>query len=226
MKIFNTAVYGLEDALRASGYPKRIEFETEEDFKTALERGKKLGNVPIGSGHDCFLKGIIVQADIQYTQYWSMQYQRYHFADIVSSSSKMFRLTKMDPAKCCNKYTLPSSTDQLKKLIDAHERFDSHEPVDGVSSFGSVGKVVALTDGRTEYFVTKGDLFNMVLSNCPMGLELTMRIVTNYTQLKTMYMQRHNTDAVKLPDDWGIFCKFIISLPYFKELCFGNKKTD
>lgn len=228
MKIFNVEMMGLDSALRASGYPKRTEFHLAEEEGKALERGMKLGKVPVGSGHDCFLKGVVVQFDVQYTQYWSMQFQRYHFADIVSSSSKMFKLTKMKVNECCNRYTVPTAKMLLQTLIDMHEHFDELTPEEGWenpdarSSFGSIGRMVAFKDSGHYYVVTKGDLFNMIISNCPMGLELTMRVVTNYQQLKTMWMQRHNTDAIKLPDDWGVFCAWIETLPYFKEMCLGG----
>jgi hypothetical protein len=231
MKIFNVNVYGLEEAIRASGYPKRTEFFTVEDKDKSFQRAVKLGNVSPGSGHDAFLKGIIVQFDVQYTAYWGLQFSRYHFADIVSSSSKMFKLTKMNVNECCNRYTVPTAKVLLQTLIDMHEHFDELTSEEGWedpqarSSFGSVGRMVAFKDSGHYYVVTKGDLFNMIISNCPMGLELTMRVSTNYMQLKTMWKQRHNTDAIKLPDDWGVFVRWIETLPYFKEMCLGGEKV-
>jgi hypothetical protein len=50
--------------------------------------------------------------------------------------------------------------------------------------------------------------------SCPMGLELTARITTNYLQLKTIYAQRHNHKLT----EWKDFCRFIESLPFAKEL--------
>ena len=54
-----------------------------------------------------------------------------------------------------------------------------------------------------------------ILSNLPMGYEMTMRISTNYLQLKTIYFQRRNH---KLKEDWGTLCAWIEELPLFKEL--------
>ena len=53
-----------------------------------------------------------------------------------------------------------------------------------------------------------------LLSTCPQGIELFMRVSTNYLQLKTVFAQRHNH---RLIEDWGAFCNFIKSLPYAKE---------
>lgn len=54
---------------------------------------------------------------------------------------------------------------------------------------------------------------------CPMGLELTARVTTNYLQLKTIYQQRKNH---KLPE-WLQFCDFIKALPFSKEFIIGKE---
>lgn len=50
--------------------------------------------------------------------------------------------------------------------------------------------------------------------SCPMGVELTARVTTNYLQLKTIKSQRKN----HLLQEWHHFIDFIDSLPYAKEL--------
>ena len=54
---------------------------------------------------------------------------------------------------------------------------------------------------------------------CPMGLELTARVTTNFLQLKTIYNQRKNH---KLPE-WLQFCEFIKSLPFAEEFIIGKE---
>ena len=56
--------------------------------------------------------------------------------------------------------------------------------------------------------------------SCPMGLELTARITTNYLQLKTIKMQRKNH---RLPE-WLQFCEFIKTLPFAEEFIIGKEK--
>ena len=53
-----------------------------------------------------------------------------------------------------------------------------------------------------------------VLYSVPSGFKLTARLTTNYRQLKTIYYQRRNH---RLPE-WRTFCKWIETLPYFKEV--------
>lgn len=198
LKIFNTKIYGLEESIVASGYPMLAgeidEWEDEIDLlEKDLNRAKRLGTVPTGTGHDNFLKGIVVQFDITYPNYWTPQFQRYHFADIISSTSKMHRLTKMDLKKSCNEYVDDAVIENLQRWIDIYNDFPEDE---------------------TRY--TKHEVFMRIISNCPMGFEQTMRVTTSYLQLKTIYLQRRHH---KLKEDWGAFCDWCLTLPHFKEFC-------
>lgn len=58
------------------------------------------------------------------------------------------------------------------------------------------------------------DNFMRLISNCPHGIELVMRCSTNYEQLATIYRQRRNHKLA----DWHIFCDWIETLPYAKDL--------
>jgi len=107
MKIKDVNVYALEESIVASRFPmdtgkvvdnfeeevSRIKILTVDEVKKLT--ATKLAKAELGSGHDCYLKGIIVQANIRYKQYWSMQVQRYNWFNIVSSNSKMHRITEL-----------------------------------------------------------------------------------------------------------------------------------
>ena len=92
--IRNTKVYGLSESCFAARYAKFAKMPTQAEFEElkALEKNtalaQRLGCTPIGSGHDCFLKGVVVQADFIFSQGWWMQAQRYRDFCIVSSQSK------------------------------------------------------------------------------------------------------------------------------------------
>ena len=62
MKIENTQVYGLENAIRCAKFP----MTTNPELMTSeLTKGiAKLGRAAVGSGHDNMLNGIIVQFDL------------------------------------------------------------------------------------------------------------------------------------------------------------------
>jgi hypothetical protein len=162
VEITNVKVYDLKESVIASRNAMRLtppEY-TDEEFEKALPRAIKLAKAGGGSGHSNFRKGIRVSFDIKYPGYFTPELQRYGFVDIVTSSSKMHRLIKMDMDACFNKYVLPERKAHMKFLIGKYNENPSYE------------------------------MFMTVLSNCPLGIELFMRCSTNYEQLATIYRQR------------------------------------
>ena len=67
----------------------------------------------------------------------------------------------------------------------------------------------------------KEDYLRLLYSN-PAGFELTARLTTNYRALKTVYSQRKNH---RLPE-WQEFCKWVATLPYFKELILNKEEIN
>lgn len=226
LEVHNIRVYDLRESITACRNAMRLEMPeyTDEEFEKGLERAKKLvrasKNSPNVKCHDNFMTGIRVSFDLKYTQYITKQCQRYHWFDYVSSSSLMHRLVKMDADSACNKYVSQRSVDDLQKYIDQYNEIALMEsyPMEGNPM------VFELRDGTVLVAETKGDAlyyaYMQCLSNCPMGVELFVRVSTNYKQLQTMYFQRKDH---KLREDWGEFCKFVENLPYAKELILGEE---
>lgn len=202
LEISNVKVYDLRESIIASGNAMRIEPVpySDEEFEKGLKRMKRLVHSSLSTNvhcHDNALTGIRVSFDVKYPQYWSLEFQRYHFADIVTSSSKMHRLCKMNIANACNKYVSNETIEQMEKLVDNYNYAVEKDAEEGVIY----------------------ENFMKMISNCPMGLELFERVSTNYKQLQTIYYQRKDH---KLKEDWGAFCKMIEELPYFEELIKGQ----
>ena len=215
MEIKNVKVYGLEESMIRSGYPMQVgdvedmndifderRFELSEyiygdgEESKDYNRSKKLAKTPVGSGHNNFLKGIIVQFDLKYPQYFTPQLQRYHWVDIVSSQSKMHRITSIKKIiDSCNNFVLNSHADDIDELIEVYNN--------------NVWPYIK-SDVWPEVKSQK-ECFQYIISNLPMGYEMWMGISTNYLQLKTIYNQRKNH---KLKEDWGYFCDWIKTLPF------------
>lgn len=132
------------------------------DTTQSVLRGIRLGRTNCGGGHDCFLKGIVVNAVIEAPQYFWQQIKRYHFFDIISSQSTMHRLTQMNLSDHCNK-------DVDSRVIEI------------VSEY--IEKFKETNDKQ---------YFKKAVSNLPSGFNLTAGITTNYLQLKTIAHQRRN----------------------------------
>lgn len=154
----NVNVYGLENSFRMSKFPKKVDIEkcTFEMTDTI----KKLAAAPIGSGHDNFLKGIVVQFDVTFTiKVWT-EAERYHWFDIVSSQSTMHKISEMNFDECFCEYVTENTKGEMQRL-----------------------KAEYNGDPTPENYLR-------LLYNCPTGMKLTAGITTNYQQLKTIYNQR------------------------------------
>lgn len=219
LEVTNIKVYDLKESVIASGNAMRLEpvEYTDEEFEKGLVRMKKLINASKSGNircHDNALTGIRVSFDIKYPQYWTPEAQRYHFFDIVTSASKMHRLLKMDLDKACNKYVTQKQIDGVNTAIGLYNYIAESQLETFEFYFRNEGKVTI--NGYEACLYTA---WMFVLSNCPLGLELFMRVSTNYKQLQTMYYQRKNH---RLKEDWGNFINFVEDLPYFKELILGE----
>lgn len=151
-------VYGLEDSIRASKYPKAVDVSLCSDNITTTTN--KLGTADIGSGHDNFLNGIVVQFDLRFTVKAWTEEERYHFIDFVSSQSTMHKIMSFDLDKSYIKYVDKQMIERMKELVAQYNECQS------------------------------ADNFLTVVYSNPVGFQLTARMTTNYRQLKTIYPQR------------------------------------
>lgn len=161
MKVIDRVqVYGLPESIRASKYPMAVNLNKLTDNITP--RVHACGACELGTGHDQFLTGIVVQFDLTFSIKAWVEAERYHFLDFVSSQSTMHRITRFDIAEQCNEYVTKQTIENVSALVSAYKATPS------------------------------ADSYLTVLYNVPTGFRLTARITTNYRQLKTIYRQRHD----------------------------------
>ena len=158
--ISNVQVYGLEESIKRSKYPMSTDTSTctTEPTKTTYS----LGRASVGSGHDNWLNGVIVQFDLTFTNKVWVEAERYHFLDFVSSQSTMHRITKFNLDKAYIEYTDPRMIEIMQQLVDQYNA----DPTP--------------------------DNYLKVLYSNPAGFKITAGMTTNYRQLKTIYYQRKN----------------------------------
>lgn len=158
--VTNINIYGLHNSFRVAQFPMAV--DTTTCTPNPSQNILNLGSMPAGTGHNNYLKGIIVQFDLTFTIKAWTEAERYHWFDIVSSQSTMHRINKMDfDSALCDWVTEPIK-EELNKLKNQYN-----------------------ANPTPENYLT-------LLYNCPVGLKLTAGITTNYLQLKTIYHQRHN----------------------------------
>ena len=203
--ISDVKVYGIDESIKASKYPMAV--DTNKCTYEITDRTRQLGNVQTGTGHDNFLKGIVVQFDWKFTPKLSVEVERYHFIDFVSSQSTMHKITKFDLDKAYIKYVDQRCIDVIKEKVEDYNALQE--------------KIKVATDGDKFALqeIAKVKYLEILYSN-PCGMYLTARMTTNYQQLKTIYQQRR---FHRLPE-WQDFCDWIETLPHFKELCLTTTK--
>lgn len=160
LHIRNVQIYDLADSVRASKFPMSVDPDSESSVDGV--RQDKLAQCKPGTGHDNFLQGIRVAFDMDITAKALVEAERYHFFDIVSSTSTMHRITKFDLDKCYCKYVDAGMRVVMKRLVNAYNEAPSDE-----------------------------NYLKILYSN-PAGFIYTIRFTTNYRQLKTIYIQRKN----------------------------------
>ena len=156
--VSNVEVYGLERSIKVSKYPKAIDTDACTDDITSVTQS--LAGCRTGTGHDNFLKGIIVQFDLTFTIKAWTEAERYHWFDIVSSQSTMHCINRFDIEKQCIGYVDKGIIDIVKRYAEQYN-----------------------ADPTPENYLR-------LLYNVPVGFRLTAGMSTNYQQLKTMYQQR------------------------------------
>lgn len=136
--------------------------EIQDLYHKQLPIAQTLTKNPRGEGHDNFLHGIVVRFYLTASNKFWTEFQRYHFAEFVTSQSTMHRASQFDINISTNKYV----TEEIKNIITKYkEEYNKNK--------------------TTENYMK-------LLYNLPSGFELTADIVTNYGQIKTMIKQRKN----------------------------------
>lgn len=202
--IKNVKVYGLEESIKRAKYPMSVDVDSlNSDLTPGIQA---LGNAKRGSGHDNFLKGIVVQFDLTFTVKAWTEGERYHWFEIISSQSTMHRITKFDLDKSYIRYVDYRIVEIMKEKVERYNRLVALRPE------------VKLP----EYEAEIEEAYLEVLYSNPVGFKLTAGMTTNYQQLKTIYFQRKTH---RLPE-WKETCAWIETLPMFKELCLRGDNNE
>lgn len=201
--ITNTAVYGIERSIVCSGNSYRTELRTEGDLNDKDNlRADRLGAVPVGSGHDSFLNGIVVTMDVTAPLYWWKQAQRYHWLEFISSQSTMHCVTKFNIADRCVNAVEPAIINIVQKMVDQFN--------DQTQYIKDNPELV--TD---EYKQHHNELWQKIIASLPCGFCLSATMTTNYRQIKTMCLQRKGHKL----GEWAKFIDWAVNeLPRFSEL--------
>lgn len=198
MQITNCEVYDLEKSIKASGYPMQTDIDSSELTDKDIKRAVKLSKLgrEDNPAHSQFLTGIRVSFDLTCSNKMWVEAERYRFLEFVSSQSTMHRITKFNLDDSYNEYVDKRIIDIIKEKVNEYN---------------------SMEDGEE-----KSKKYLEILYSNPSGFELTARMTTNYRCLANIYKQRKDH---RLPE-WRMFCIFIETLPYAKELIIGEEENE
>ena len=190
----NVRVYGLTESIRRAKFPKSVDvYQLSDELTDGI---KSLAQAQRGSGHDNWLKGVVVQFDLTFTNKAWVEAERYHWFDIVSSQSTMHRIAQFDLDKAYINYVDSRVVDIMKEKINEYNALFSPTLPASCSELEDLSR-------------RKAEKMLEILYTNPAGFRLTAGMTTNYQQLKTIYAQRKTH---RLPE-WRCFCNWIETLP-------------
>lgn len=161
-----------------------------------------------GNDHAKFLRMINVTVDITAPLYWWKEYDTYKVGTVANSCSTMHKIADKEFTLedfSCEHLTVESITFGLEPVIDI------------------------LNKNRELYIQwenageEKTNLWWQMIQLLPSSYNQKRTVQLNYQVLKQMYFARKDHKL----DEWHILCDWMLTLPYFKEVCVDtNIKED
>lgn len=211
IKIENTDVYGFEAAIRGMRNPMNSWDRSDTHYyaigtpvigENDLTLMRKLAKA--GSVHGKYLRMINVTCDITAPLYWWKEFDTYKVGTVANSCSTMHKIHEKE-----------------FELDDF-----SHEHL--ISDYGEIGDdifyptllhlesiVLNLNAYREKYLKTNDKKYWwQMIQLLPSSYNQKRTVQMNYEVLRGMYEYRKNHKL----DEWVEFCKWIETLPYFKEI--------
>lgn len=166
--------------------------QTDEYFKSMgkyYRRGKALGQVKAGSGHNCMYKGVSFNMIIEFPLYFLKEYQRYHFTDIISSQSTMHKILEFDLKDMFSDEVDPRCIEVIEDLRNQYNEETDKDK--------------------------KKEIWRRIINSLPDGFTMSMGITMNYLQALSIINQRKNHKL----NEWSeVFVPFLLDLPLLKLL--------
>ncbi|MBQ9557862.1 MAG: hypothetical protein IJU94_04570 [Clostridia bacterium] len=203
IELMRTSVMNFENAMRGARNPlnswARSDSFYDENGNYVLGENDLSLAVRLcksGSDHRKFVRMIFVSVDINAPLYWWKEYDTYKVGTVANSCSTMHKI-----------HSKPFSLDDM-----------STDRMDEASKAVMQLVVDRLEALRLEYNETKDkSLWYSMIQLLPSSYNQMRTCTLNYETLINIY---HARRSHKL-DEWHVFCEWIESLPYAKELITG-----
>lgn len=198
----NTSVMNFENAIRGARNPMNSWDKLDSSFDANgkfvfgpndLSLGKKLCKA--GSDHRKFVRQIFISVDITAPIYWWKEFDTYKVGTVANSTSTMHKI---------HSKPFELSDFSIDKMVDSAK--DCMENI-----------LNTLENLRQEFLKDKSnnkDSWYSIIQLLPESYNQKRTVTLNYENAISMYYSRRNHKL----SEWHVFCDWILSLPYFKEL--------
>lgn len=200
IKLERTSVMNFENAMRGARNPlnswDRYDSYTDKDGnfifgENDLKLAKKLCHA--GGDHRKFIRQVFISVDITAPVYWWKEYDTYKVGTVANSTSTMHKIHSKPFALS------DFSTDHMVPAAMVHME----------------SLLLALENIRQDYIRTNDkELWYSIIQLLPESYNQMRTCTFSYENAIAMYKARKDHKL----DEWHIFCDWICSLPYFKEL--------
>ena len=214
--IENTAVSGLEAAIRGMRNPKNSWDQSDSEFGRYTSENDTVGPRDLmlmqtladaGTDHSKFMRMINVTCDIVAPLYWWKEFDTYKVGTVRNSCSTMHKIA--DKAFTLDDFShehlIVASLNSLNRTID-----DLNSCRDGY-----------LNEDISKNPEGKKEVWWQMIQLLPSSYNQRATVQMNYAVLRNMYHARKNHKL----DEWHDFCAWVERLPY-SELITGIKKEE
>lgn len=204
LKLERFSVMNFDNAIRGARNPMNSWARSDSFFdgdgnfvfgENDLDLAKRL--CAAGSDHRKFIRMIFVSVDITAPLYWWKEFDTYKVGTVANSTSTMHKIHSKEFSR---------------------EDF-SVDKLDGASLEVMDGLIAYMEDVRKKYVETKDkSLWYDLIQLLPSSYNQMRTVTFNYENLRNMYFARRGHKL----DEWHVFCDWVASLPYAKELILGE----
>ncbi len=205
IKIERTDVMNFENAIRGARNPLNSWDRTDSEYDqngnfilgpNDLGLAVKLANA--GTDHRKFMRMIFVSVDITAPLYWWKEFDTYKVGTVANSCSTMHKIHSKELTR------EDFSFDKLNETSLKH--------MDSLLEY--------IEEVRQKYLETKDkELWYNLIQLLPTSFNQMRTVTMNYENLRNMYFARRTHKL----DEWHVYCDWIKTLPYAKELILGEE---
>ena len=236
LKLENTGVFGWEATIRGMRNPMNSWNKSDSGWGfvpsqtcptcDTYECGYIIGENDLnlmkslskaGNDHAKFLRMINVTADITAPLYWWKEFDTYKVGTVANSCSTMHKIHEKE-------FTIDDFSHEHLIVSDNVNHIDMvawlQEQIDVLNEWRRTFLDVKNSDVSSE---SAKRYWWQMIQLLPSSYNQKRTVQLNYQVLKSMYFARKDHKL----DEWHILCDWMLTLPYFKEVCVDtNIKED